>query len=716
MRPRRRPAAPRSLAGTPARKDDRPREAEAPCASPGCASRSAELRRSVGELSARLEAQNDVLERQAQVIDACPNLIVVKDWHGRFTLANRDVAEAYGTTVEEMVGRCDADFSPDARQVEKYLLSDREVMTTGRSVFIPEESITNAGGETIWLQTRKVPLAARDGRPRQVLVVCTDITARKHVELELIRAKEDAEVASHAKSAFLSSMSHELRTPLNSVIGFANVLRKNREGRLTAQEITYLERILTNGKHLLGLINDVLDLSKVEAGKAEVEIRPVALDRLVVDTLAALNGAERFPGVRVIASVPEGMAPVAADEGKLKQVIINLVGNAIRFTEHGSVTVSVVVAEGTRVPVRIDVADTGPGIPADRLLAIFEAFEQADSGTARTHGGTGLGLTISRSLCDLLGYRLEVASEVGAGSTFSIVLAPAALASSGGPELVPFAVPRPEEPADPATVAGKLVLVIDGDADARSLLAGLVREAGCRTVAASTGEEALDLAREIRPDLITLDLLLPGMSGPRVLRALKADPETRSIPVVVVSVDSRASRGSVLGAVDMVSKPVDRSELRAALRRNLAPHRRRVLVVDDEADAREILSHYLCEEGMEVRTAACGADALRELDRWPPDVIVMDLLMPGLSGPGLVEQMRLRGCEKVPVLVVTAADLGTRQLDVLRTQVQAVIRKGAELESELVSILRAVLERGGGPALVPAAPAPLTAAAAPPGP
>ena len=253
-------------------------------------------------------------------------------------------------------------------------------------------------------------------------IVSRDIDRRIAAEEEARRAKEVAEAASRAKSEFLAMMSHELRTPLNSVIGFSNVLLRNRAGNLREKDLDYLHRIKSGGRRLLGLIDEVLDLSKIEAGRMRVEHAAVDVGELVEDTLASFEGQLRDKPIVLDADVPANLTPIMTDPAKLLQVLTNLIGNAIKFTERGQVTVRVSADPASQRPTRIEVVDTGIGIPADRQEAIFGAFEQADGSTAREYGGTGLGLALSRAFCDLMGYHLEVKSEVGVGSVFSVVL------------------------------------------------------------------------------------------------------------------------------------------------------------------------------------------------------------------------------------------------------------------------------------------------------
>ncbi|MGI9189786.1 MAG: MHYT domain-containing protein [Longimicrobiaceae bacterium] len=643
----------------------------------------------VRDISERKAAEAQIRDSEAElraVFSSMTDVILVLDAEGRYvkvaatnpSLLYRPAADLEGRTLHEVL---------PGEQADLFLAKIHEVIETQQTGQV-EYSLDHHGSD-LWFSGAVSPMGEN-----AVVWVARDITERKQSEESLRQAKEAAEAANRAKSDFLSSMSHELRTPLNSVIGFANVLRKNKAGNLREVELGYLERVHANGTHLLGLINDVLDLSKIEAGKMEMESAPVALDSLVLETLGQLKGAVGGKDIQLRAGLPDDLASLDTDAAKLKQVVINLLGNAIKFTESGSITVSVAADPATHRPVRLDVTDTGVGIPPDRLSAIFEAFEQAESGTARRFGGSGLGLAISTSLCELMGYRLAVQSEPGVGSTFSILLAPHEATDGRASHVAAqrLALAELEQPCavEPEVdLRGKLVLVIEDETDSRMLLTHQIEEFGCRTLSASSGEQGIRIAREFSPDLITLDLLLPGTTGWEILHALKADPLIRDIPVVVVSVIAGDNRGSVLGAVDLLDKPLDRGDLLRVLRTHLQPSAGKVLIVDDDPDAQHLLASCLRDAAAEVMTASGGKDALRILDGFTPELIVLNLLMPGMDGVELLEIVRRRGsCRNTPVVVVTAKDLSSREIRELSADTVGVLLKGERLEEDLRSIMQ----------------------------
>jgi len=401
-----------------------------------------------------------------------------------------------------------------------------------------------------------------------------EIRERKAKADQLREAKEAAEAANFAKSQFLANMSHELRTPLNSVIGFANILGKNKKGNLGSKELYYLERILDNGKHLLGLINDVLDLSKIEAGRMEFEISEVTIQDLVPQVLAQFESLVKDRDLRLCVDIPEDLAPVRTDEGRLRQVLVNLIGNAVKFTESGSVTVRV-VATGAQAA-RLDVIDTGIGIPAGRVDAVFDSFTQAENGTDRKYEGTGLGLAISRTLCRELGHDLMADSVEGDGSTFSILLSGDAVPPQHGrtsPQAELFSGDEPRDEIDLLTsgaLAGRLVLIIDDNMDSQTLIRHYAEETGCRAMICGSGAEGLELARRHEPDLILLDLMMPDMDGWEVLRRLKTEPPLASIPVAIVSIVGTENESRLTEAAAVLDKPFERAELFATLNRLLA--------------------------------------------------------------------------------------------------------------------------------------------------
>jgi PAS domain S-box-containing protein len=629
-------------------------------------------------------------ERYRTLADHAPVGLFQSDAGGARVYHNRRWCELTG--VPEHLAAGDgwlAAIHPDDR--ERVLVAWERVRAAG-GVGEQEYRFLRPDGGLVWVLGRTVALRDPAGRPDGYIGIVTDVTALK-------RAQAEAEAASRAKGEFLANMSHELRTPMNSIIGFANILLKNKAGNMRPQDLTYLERVADNGKHLLALINQILDLSKVEAGRAEVHLAPLALDRLIAETLAELEGQLRTREVALRADLPPAAAPVESDAVKLKQVIINLVGNAIKFTERGSVTVRLVVRREDLQPVCLEVIDTGIGIPADKLEAVFRPFQQAETGTARKYGGTGLGLTIARSLCDLLGYRVQVESQVGVGSTFRVLLAPPPVHRpplSGAVVFGPGPDGRPTPAAEVAPAGGpgrgRLVLVIDDESDSRVLITNFLEDAGCQVIAAGTGAQGLRMAREFRPALITLDLMMPGMDGWQVLRELKAAPELQAIPVVVVSIVATEHPNSLFGAVEVLDKPVTRESLGALLTRTLRTGRGRILVVDDNPDVRELLTASLAEDQYEIQIAGNGQEALRVLYDFTPDMIVLDLRMPTMDGWGFLEALRKDPSRVTcPIVVLTAEHLSTPDLLQLRRQVYSVLKKDGEFVDELKAAVRDIL-------------------------
>jgi CheY-like chemotaxis protein len=458
--------------------------------------------------------------------------------------------------------------------------------------------------------------------------------------------------------------------------------------------------VLTNGKHLLALINEVLDLAKVEAGRMELIIEEVDLAKLCVETVQQLEGqAKTKEGLIVLRSeVPDVVATVKTDSAKLKQVIINLVGNALKFTEQGSVTVRLDLAPDKKTPVAISVVDTGIGIPADRLEAIFEAFQQADAGTSRKYGGTGLGLTLSRSICQLMGYDLIVESTLGKGSTFKIVMGeraarpvkaretdtqgettssmPAVASPAGAPAASP-ATPAAEAPGLRSGLRGLKVLVVDDEKDSRLLISHFLEEFGCTVITAGGGEQGIELAREHAPDLMTLDLMMPGMTGWEVLKQMKGDPELRRIPVVVVSVVAGESRGSLLGAVDLVTKPFEREDLLRVLWRHLARKRGgRILLATADERVGGQLTNFLRERGLEVVVPQPGKDVVDAIGAELPDAVLLDIAPNRRVTLGILEKIREnRLFAGVPTFVLAEDDIGDAERDQLQDLMTIVVSR-----------------------------------------
>ncbi len=489
------------------------------------------------------------------------------------------------------------------------------------------------------------------------------------------------EVADRHKSEFLANMSHELRTPLNAIIGYSEMLQEDAADLGAGRFVDDLRKINTAGKHLLELINAVLDLSKIAAGKMELYLESFGVADLVRDIAAVIQPLAARNGNRLEVCCPEDVGTMRADLTKVRQALFNLLSNACKFTERGTVALAVTREAGDGGDWMVfAVTDTGIGMTAEQLGKLFEAFTQADAATTRRYGGTGLGLALSRKLCRMMGGDISVESEAGRGSTFTVRL-PATVA-----EPVEDAVPSAGS-ADRAQPAAGTVLVIDDEAAVRDLMQRFLTREGFRVVTAAGGEEGLRLARELRPDAITLDVMMPGMDGWAVLAALKGDADVADIPVVMLTIVDDRNLGYALGASEYLTKPIDRERLVAVLtkyRRDLP-----VLVVDDDPGVRLLLRRMLEPAGYAVVEAADGRQALERLRASVAGVILLDLMMPEMDGFELVAEVRRHEAWRgIPIVVITARDLSREDHERLNGHVHAILQKGAYSRDELLAEVR----------------------------
>jgi signal transduction histidine kinase/DNA-binding response OmpR family regulator len=535
---------------------------------------------------------------------------------------------------------------------------------------------------------RWIQVSERKTQDGGTVGVFTDVTELKRREEEVAAARDEAMQATQAKSQFLASMSHELRTPLNAIIGYSEMLQEEAEDLGQDRFLPDLMKIREAGKHLLSLINDVLDLSKIEAGKMDVLVEEFAVADLIEQVHSVIEPliAKNANALEVIGAPDLGT--MRSDQTKLRQSLLNLLSNAAKFTERGRITLAarrMAGPDGDRL--QFVVSDTGIGMAPEQLQGLFQAFSQARSSTARDYGGTGLGLAITRHFCRLLGGDVAVESTPGKGSTFTLIL----------PAVCPAATPEVTTSSAPARRADALgtVLIIDDEKPAHELLERELAGAGYHILHAAGGREGLKLAKQARPDVITLDIIMPDLDGWSVLKALKADPELCDIPVVLVTIMGDRDLGFALGAADYITKPFDREVLMRAVGRHVrGGDRAQVLVVDDDPKTRDMLRRTLQKAGWTVAEAANGCEALEALERAKPALVLLDLLMPDMDGFEVLE--RLNGdatWREVPVIIVTAKDLTPDDIERLNGRVAKVLQKGTYERRDLVRDIHAMIAR-----------------------
>lgn len=588
-------------------------------------------------------------------------------------------------------------------QQEELRVANEELEEQSRSLLQSQSHLEEQQAEleqsNVQLEERTHELEAQ----KQALLVA---------QSQLVRNSNELAATSRYKSEFLANMSHELRTPLNSSLILAKLLADNKDGTLTEEQVKYARAILSSNNDLLALINDILDLSRIEAGHVELADEVVVTDSVLQRLRETFEPMARQKGLALQIEA-DALAPsqLVVDSQRLQQILKNLLANAVKFTEHGKVSLH--VRAGGQGRIRFEVCDSGIGIAREQLQVIFEAFRQADGSTRRRYGGTGLGLSISRDLAERMGGSIQVDSEPGRGSCFILELplqgAPASNATdnSVAPVAAPAvaAVPAMPVPATAAVAptttvpsvaddrgrrqrAGRLILAVEDDATFAEALVALAHELDFDCVVAGTAEEALTLASELRPNGILLDIGLPDVSGLSVLERLKRNPDTRHIPVHVVSAMDRSQVARELGAIGFAIKPTTRERLVSAieqLEQTSQRDVRRLLIVEDDSELRHNLELLLGRDQLQIVAVGTLAGALEQLSTVTFDCMVMDLSLPDGSGYDLLEHMA--GNDDVgfpPVIVYTGRALGREEEQRLRRYSKSIIIKGARSPERLL--------------------------------
>ncbi len=644
----------------------------------------------------RYEQERDRLTRYNQLLlESTAEGIYGIDREGRCTFINQAGARLLGFSSEEVVGRPmhalihhhypDGEVYPE-KQCPMYQVFEDHVIRRGDNEFF-----WGKNGTAFPIEFASVPLL-EEGELVGAVVTFSDISARKKSEEEVLSAKEVAEAANRTKSQFLANMSHELRTPLNAIIGYSEMLAEEADDEKD-EVAADLHKIHKAGKHLLALINDILDLSKVEAGKMDLFLETFDVAEMAADVVTTIQPLVEKNGNRLIVGSLDSLDVMTADCTKVRQNLFNLLSNAAKFTDHGEVTFTVQKEAREGVDgIVFRVADTGLGITAEQQSRLFEAFSQADASTTRKYGGTGLGLAITRRFCLMMGGDVQVASEQGKGSIFTMWLpASVQIPSPAGTETAA----RPaSEGAQPARAP--LVLVIDDDSASRDLLQRSLNRDGFLVVAAAGGEEGLRLARELRPTVITLDVMMPSMDGWAVLKRLKADPDLARIPVIMLTMVDNKNLAVRLGAAEYMTKPIDRTLLVALMDKyRCGEPPCTVLLVEDDADTREMMREILMKQHWEVVEAENGHAALSRIRQSRPTLILLDLMMPRMDGFELAAALQGQpDWASIPIVVLTAKDVTTDDLMRLDGLVEKVLHKGSNSREDIVRAVRELVSTG----------------------
>lgn len=632
--------------------------------------------------------------RKTAILETALDCFVTIDASGKILEFNAAAEQTFGYKRADVIGGPMAVLMMPAEYREKH--------ATGMARYL-REGTTNILGKRLELRGMRsdgsdfpvevsVSRIPGDG-PILFTATLRDITDRQKAQKDLQEAKIAAEDANRAKSDFLATMSHELRTPLNAIIGYGEMLQEEAEELGVMTLVPDLKKIHGAGKHLLALINDILDLSKIEAGKMELFLETFSVSDMVDDAANFVSSLVQQNNNKLEVRLGPNLGEMRADLIKVRQSLFNLLANAAKFTSNGTVLVEANVDSEDPGQLVFCVQDSGIGLSEDQIARLFQAFQQSDRNVSRKYGGTGLGLALTQRFCRLMGGDVTVTSKLGQGARFSIRL-PRTVATvvQTGPVQIPGAM------AEGSAVAGeesrRIVLIIDDDPDACSLIDRVVTKEGFHGVIAHNGEDGLRMARELKPVLITLDVMMPRMDGWTVLTALKKAPDLQHIPVIMLTMTDDRNLGYTLGASDYLTKPVERERLATVLRRyGCATPPCSALIVDDDEDNRRVLKLMLKHEGWIVSEATDGKHGLEQVARHNPSLILLDLMMPVMDGfEFLLEFRRDPERRNTPVLVLTSKDLTEEDRSRLSGQVERVLTKTRYTKDDLLRELKQAIQ------------------------
>ena len=639
----------------------------------------------VGQFFARMRVEEGLRVANRAIASASSGITISDASHDDLPIVyvNPAFTTITGYASEEVIGRnCrflqGADTDPaDVARIRAAIAE--------RSQCCVELLNYRADGSAFWNELTLSPVTDTTGAVTHYIGLQADITARKRIERELAEARQASEAANLAKSRFLANMSHELRTPLNAIILYSELLQEEAEDRNVSEFVPDLEKIRRADRHLLSLINGVLDLAKIEAGKTELYQETVDVAETIQDVVATamplLEKNRNALEVQVAAEV----GTMHADETKLRQILFNLLSNAGKFTSDGRIVLRVSresTRDGERLVLRV--RDTGIGMTPEQVAKLFQPFSQADQSVTRKYGGTGLGLAICAQFAELMGGSIAVASEADVGTEFTVSLP------------MGTAPPASTAPAltDDVPVEG-YALVIDHELAARDALTHALTTQGIPTLAAADGADGLRLARTVRPGIIFLDAVMPQVDGWQVLTTLKADPALAEVPVVMMTISPADGLGYLLGAADYLVKPIDHERLLGLLRKfgSRRAHGS-VLVIDDDDATRAAVEKLLVREGWGVVEAQDGWAGLERMATGSVAVVLLDLIMPGMDGFEFLAALRAHPeWRTVPVLVMTSKDLTREDRVRLSGSVETIIKKGAHTREEVLKQVRDIAQR-----------------------